>query len=99
MISVYKKDEALTFQIGPHTFPASLAEAVQLRDMIKNDGLNALLESSWSFGSWKIEPAGAYDHAWEKRQRVILHYGHQKWHLTHFEMEFIADEFSHQLHE
>lgn len=101
MIDVYKTGNALTFQIGPHKCPVTLNEATQLRDMVTDGSyLNVISdEEGWFFGSLKIECAVAYEHPWEKRQRVILHYGKMKWHLTRSEMESIADKFEHQLNE
>lgn len=99
MIDVYKTDGALTFQIGPHEFPVTLEEAAQLREMIINDGIEGLQEEDWTFGPWRMECAGAYEHPWETRQRVILHYGKKKWHLTLFEAETLADKFGNLLGE
>ena len=99
MIDVIKLEGKLIFKIGPHTFPVTQDEAVQIRDMIANYGTDGHNYKYRPFSSLRMETAGAFDHPWESRPRVIFYYKSKKWHLTLMELSELGKKFTSQIGE
>lgn len=85
MISVMKFSRGIELSIGGHVISMSQHEALQLAELIQS-------EEHGTFGPWRREQAGAYDHPWESRCRIILHHGNRKWHFTLSELEGMLDQ-------
>jgi len=97
MINVIKLEGTLILKIGPHTFPVTQDEAVQIHDMIVNYGIDGHNYKYKPFGSLRIETAGPFDHPWESRPRVIFYYKSKKWHLTLMELSELGKKFASQI--
>ncbi len=98
MININNDNGKLTFRIGKNTLPLTWEEAAKLREKIAVVGIDSD-EETWSFGPWRLEWAGDYDHPWESRQRIIIYHGNKKWHLTMEELFSLSDNINHHLKE
>lgn len=87
MIDVFNKDGGIYFKIGPHERLVKPDDARQMGELLREQTVEAIADFSkdWQAGPWRIEGARDDvengDQKSEKRRRLLLRHGTNKWHI------------------